>query len=771
MSKFGIGQPVLRVEDPRFLTGRGRYTDDLHLPGEAFGVVLRSPHAHAEIKSIEVAAARAAPGVVAVLTGADYDAAGLGPIPVKIIPMPYLAGPPVISEMPALQSKRVRYVGEPVAFIVAESIEDAKDAAERIEIEYDILPAVARLDQARESETILWEGATENQCFDVAFGDLDAVEATLATCAHRTTIRLVQNRLSANPMEPRATLAEHRDFEDKTTVYLSAQMPHTVREILCNDLFHIPEPSLRVVAGDVGGGFGMKGGVYPEDVLATWAARTLKRPVRWTAERGESFISDAHGRDQIVELTLGTDADGKARAMKVVSDYNVGAYLTTAGIIPGLSFAQLISGVYAIPEIAVTSRGVYTNTTPLAPYRGAGRPEAAYASDRLIEQAARELGIDPVEMRRRNFIRPDQMPYDTGLTSVYDCGEFEAVLDKAIEHADMDGFAARRAASEAAGRVRGIGTSYFLESAAIFNERLEMRFDSGGNLTIVSGLHSHGQGHATAFAQMAHEWLGVPIENIRYVQGDTDLVSYGRGTFASRSAAIGSAALKSAADQIVERGKELAAHMLEAGTEDMVFEDGLFSVAGTDKSVPIQAVAGFSYHMMAVPPHLGVGMEAVGVFSPAAPNFPNGCHICEVEIDPETGKVEIARFTAVDDVGRVINPLLLEGQIHGGIAQGIGQALMEDIVYAQEDGQLLSASFLDYCMPRADDMPHFELAEHNVPTRSNPLGVKAVGEGGTTGSPAAIMHAVLDALAPLGVTHLDMPATPARVVAAIWAAG
>ncbi|MCZ6604077.1 MAG: xanthine dehydrogenase family protein molybdopterin-binding subunit [Alphaproteobacteria bacterium] len=773
MSKFGIGQPVPRTEDPKFLTGQGRYTDDVHIAGEAYGFVVRSPHAHADIKSIDVEAARAAEGVVAVLTGAEYAAEGLGPLPVKVMPVPMLAKPPAMSVMTVLQTDRVRYVGDPVAFVVAESSEAAKDAAELVEIDYATLPAVASLADARGSDTILWDGAEENEAFDIRMGDMEAVEAALSKCAHVTTLKIVQNRVSANPIEPRAAVAEHRAFEGKTTLYVSAQMPHFVREVMANEILNIPETQLRVVSGDVGGGFGMKGGVYPEDVLVTWAARKLGRPVRWAAERGESFLSDTHGRDQICEMTLGLDADGKAQALKAVSDFNVGAYLSQVAPIPALSFAQLAPGVYAIPAVAVTSRGLYTTTPPLGPYRGAGRPEAAYAVDRVFDRAAREMGIDPVEMRRANFVRADQMPYDTGLGLVYDSGDFAAVLDTCIEHGDVAGFAARKASSEAAGKLRGLGYSYFLETATVFNDRVDLRFDAGGNVTILSGLHSHGQGHATVFAQMVHEWLGVPFDKIRHVQGDTDQVSYGRGTFGSRSATIGSAALRVASDQIIERGKELAAHMMEAAADDMTFDaaEGSFAVAGTDKKIDIGAVAAFSHHMLAVPPHLGVGMEAVGIYAPTGPNFPNGCHICEVEIDPETGKVDIVRYSGVDDVGLAINPLLLEGQIHGGIAQGIGQALMEEIVFGAEDGQQLSASFLDYCMPRADDMPYFKIEEHNVPCTTNPLGVKGVGEGGTTGAPAAVMHAVLDALAPLGVEHMDMPATPARVMAAIRGAG
>ncbi len=770
MGEFGIGQAVPRTEDPKFLTGQGQYTDDLSLPGELHGFVVRSPHAHADIVSINVDAARAMPGVALILTGADHEADGLGPLTVKIMPVPLLANPPTVSAQPALQQKRVRYVGDPVAFVVAETLGQAKDAAELIEIDYEPLAVVPNLASARSADIQIWDGGKENESFNIAMGDMAAVETALAASAHVTTLDLVQNRVSANSMEPRTSFAEHRSHEGRTTIYTSSQMPHSVREVLANTVFKVPEPELRVVAGDVGGGFGMKGGVYPEDVLVTWAARKLGKPVRWAAERAESFISDAHGRDQICTLTLGLDAEGKAQALKVVSDYNVGAYLNGAAVIPALSFAQLVSGTYVIPQIALTSRGVFTNTPMLAPYRGAGRPEAAYAVERLIERAAQEMGIDSIEMRRRNFIKPEQMPYNTKCGPIYDCGEFEVVMDKCIAHADIPGFDARKAETEAAGKLRGIGYSYFLETASIFNERMEIRFAPGGSVTIVSGLHSHGQGHQTAFAQVVSDWLGVPFSSIGFVQGDTDQVSFGRGTFGSRSSAVGTGALRQAADIIIERGKQFAAHMMEASAQDITFDDGTFSVAGTDKKLGIVDIAKFSYAPMGVPPQLGVGLEAVGAFESPGPNYPNGCHICEIELDPETGKVEIAKFTAVDDVGRVINPLLLEGQVHGGIAQGIGQALLEDIVFSADDGQMLSASFLDYCMPRADDMPYFELEEHDVPTASNPLGVKGVGEGGTTGSPAAIMHAIQDALAPLGVGHLDMPATPAKVIAAINAA-
>jgi carbon-monoxide dehydrogenase large subunit len=768
MTKFGIGQPVRRSEDPRFLTGRGRYVGDISLPRQAYGYVLRSPHAHARLHRVETAAARAAPGVLAVLTGADAAAEKLGGIPVAVTPSAW-GGPPGYQPVhPVLVRERARHVGDPVAFIVAETLSQARDAAELVEIDYEVLPAVVdTAAAAKPGVPLVWDDAANNTAYAMERGSKAAADAAFAAAAHVTRLALVNNRLCANALEPRASLGDYESWSGRFTLFTSSQGPHKLRPILARAVFRKPDRDFRIVCPDVGGGFGMKGGVYPEDVLVLWAARRLGRPVSWVADRAESLMSDSHGRDAVSEAALALDKNGKFLGLRVRTDYALGAYLSLSSAVPAALGSLAYVNVYDIPAVHVALRGVFTHTTWTGPYRGAGKPEAVHVIERLIDTAAREMKIDPAELRRRNFIPPERMPCKTPLNLVYDSGSFAAVMEKALEIADWRSFAGRRTMSEAAGKRRGIGLAYFIEIAAPFNDRMEIRFDDGGNVTILAGTHSHGQGHETVYAQMATEWLGVPFETVRVVQGDTDVVGFGRGTYGSRSMAIGGSALKSAADLIIEKARDMAAHVLEAAPVDLGFADGKFSVTGTDRAIGLVDIARRSYAPVGWPAAFGIGLEAVGGFSPTAPNFPNGCHVCEVEIDPETGKVEIARFTAVDDSGVIINPLLFEGQIHGGIAMGIGQALLEKVAYESSSGQLLSGSFLDYGMPRADDMPSFHLDELGTACKTNPLGVKGAGESGTVGAPPAVINAIVDALASYGVVDVEMPATPERVWQAI----
>jgi carbon-monoxide dehydrogenase large subunit len=771
MVKFGIGQPVPRTEDPRFLTGRGRYVADIVRPGEAQGFVLRSPHAHARVLAIDCAAAREAPGVLAVLTGAEIEADGLGMIPCNVTSATYGGPPGHAAPYPILVRDRARHVGDPVAFIVAETLDQARDAAELIVVDYDVLPAVvATADAAKPGVPLVWDAAKDNVCFAMERGNRAATDAAFAGAARIVTLALTNNRISANAIEPRAALGEYENSAHRFTLHTSSQGPHKLRPLIARAVFHKPDRDFRIVCPDVGGGFGMKGCIYPEDVLVLWAARRLGRPVKWVADRGESLQSDTHGRDALCEASLALDAQGRCLGLRVTADWALGAYLSFSAAVSPCLGTLALPGVYDIPAVYVALRGLFTHTPPTGPYRGAGKPEVAYFLERLIDQAAREMAIDPAEIRRRNLIPTAKLPYKTALNLTHDSGDFIAVLDKALAVADRAGFAARRAATERSGKLRGLGIAYFIEIAAPFNDRMEVRFDDNGGVTIVSGTHSHGQGHETVYAQMVAEWLGIDFSTIGFIQGDTDQVAFGRGTYGSRSMTVGGSALKNACDMIIEKARFMAAHLLEAAEADLAFADGAFTVVGTDRHVLLTEIAQRSYVPVGWPAQFGIGLEAVGSFTPTAPNFPNGCHVCEVEIDPETGRVEIARFTAVDDSGLIINPLLFEGQIHGGIAQGIGQALMEEIVFDTESGQLLSGSFMDYGMPHAHDLPFFDLDEHGAACRTNPIGVKGGGESGTVGAPPAVINAILDALAPYGVHDIEMPATPLKVWRAIDAA-
>jgi len=778
MNRYGIGQPVRRVEDQRFLTGRARYVDDIQLPRMLHGAVVMSPHAHAKILSINTKPALEMPGVHLVLTGEDVKTENLGGIPPLFMPED-MGGPKGYRTFrPLLEPAKARYVGDRIAFVVADTPELARIAAERIEVDYEPLPAVVNVaDAAKEGAPKVWDdNAMGNLAFPLMMGNKEATDAAFAKAKHTVSLRLYNNRITANTMEPRAAIGDYAN--DAFTLHTSSQNPHGVRGILAGAVFRIPETRLRVVSPDVGGGFGMKGDIYPEDGLVLLASKRLGRPVKWVATRTESLLGDNHGRDQLISAEMALDENGKILAVRAQALHSVGSYVTNAGVVPVMCALRNIPNVYVVPALLVMSKATFTHTTPLGPYRGAGRPEASYVIERLMDEAAVKLNLDPVELRRRNYIPPSAMPYNTtaGWTVgaavgwTYDSGEFAKLTDRAIEISDWSGFQKRKQQSQAKGRLRGRSLIYYLEDSGVFNERMELRFDPSGMVTIVAGTHSHGQGHATTYAQLVSDWLGVPFESVRLVQGDTDAVSFGRGTYASRSAMLGGSALKGAADAIIEKAKPMAAFLLEASPKDLEFQAGKFSVVGTDRGIPLTDVAKAFYRPVGPTTKFGVGLDASGA-SNAPPSFPNGCHVCELEVDPETGVVEIDRYVVVDDVGKVINPLICHGQIEGALAQGIGQALMEAVRFDPESGQMLSASFMDYAMPRADDVPlHVEMDFIDVPAKTNPLGVKGVGEAGCVGAPPAIMNAILDALRPLGVKHLDMPATPRRVWEALQGA-
>ncbi|HKF09356.1 MAG TPA: xanthine dehydrogenase family protein molybdopterin-binding subunit [Xanthobacteraceae bacterium] len=769
MAKFGIGQAVRRVEDRRFLTGQGRYVDDISLPGQCYGVTVLSPHAHARIKRVDITKAKAAAGVLCVLTGADAVAQKLGSFTAHLMPEDFGAPKGHRTFQPVLVADTVRFVGDRIAFVVAETLAQARDAAEMVEVDYEPLPAVVHLeDAAKEGATKVWEDCPQgNVGFRLMFGNKEATDAAFAKAKHVVELRVENNRLSPVAMEPRAAIGDYNAAEETYTLYTTSQNPHGVRMEMSH-IFHVPENRIRVIAPDVGGGFGLKGNPFPDDALVLWAARRLRRPVKWVASRSESMLTDHCGREMVYYGELALDEHGKILALRARCLFQLGAYFVGAGLAAGAMSVRFIPEAYDIQTMHIMSQGLFTNTSQSGPYRGAGRPEAAYFMERLIEHAARVIGIDPAEIRRRNLIPPNKLPYATPTLWNYDSGEFQRLMDKCIELSDWKGYAGRKKASQKNGKLRGRAVSYYIEFGGIFNERMELRFDPGGTLTILGGTHSHGQGHATVFAQLVHEWLGVPLEDIRYVQGDTAQVPIGRGTYGARSAMVGGNALKVASDGIVAKGKQLAGGMMEADAADIEFKDGHYRVVGTDKAITITDVAKASYAPMGpLTDKFGVGLEASGSWSANPPSHPNGAHACELEVDPETGEVIIDRYFVVDDLGRVLNPLIVRGQIHGGVVQGLGQALLEHQVYDRQSGQLVSGSFMDYGMPRADTMPNVETELEEVPCKTNPLGVKGIGESGTIGAPPTVINAVIDALSPLGVDRIEMPATPLRVWQAI----
>ena len=773
MTKFGIGQPVRRFEDVRLLTGKGRYQDDRVLPGQAYAIFVRSPHAHAAIRSISTDAASRAPGVLAVYTGADYAADGLG-MPKAAMPRKKADGSPMFApQRPALVIDRARHVGDPAAMVVAETLEQARDAAELVEIAYDALPSVTCVAAAAQpGAPRVWEENPDNISHTHERGDRRATEQAFADAAHIVRRRYVITRVHAQYMEPRGSIGTYDAGEDRYTLYADVNYPHRVRNMLATSVFKVPESKVRVVVEDVGGGFGAKGWQYVDHRLTLWAARKLGRPVKWRCERSEVILADEHGRDNVGDIELALDKDGKFLALRLHMLASIGAYIASdRQLLTPFGQIGTVTGVYDIPAAHVSIDAVLSNTSPTAPYRGAGRPEAIYLIERIIEVAARELGIDPIELRRRNIIPQAKLPYRAPLGPFYDCGEFEKNMGLALEAADYAGFAARREASRAAGKLRGIGLANAIEQAAgPAPEYAEIRFNPSGTAIMLMGTKTHGQGHETSFKQILHEKLGIDPDDVQFIDGDTDRVAFGMGSNGSRSMVTGGSALTLAAQKIIAKGTRLAAHLLEAAEADIAFADATFSVVGTDRRLTLKQVAVAAFQPARLPPGVEPGFYENATYAPKRDTFPNGCHVCEVEVDPETGLVALGAYLVVDDVGTVINPLTLAGQIHGGVAQGVGQVLMEQVVYEPGSGQLLNASFMDYCMPRADTMCNVKIVSNPVPTPSNPLGAKGAGEAGCVGALPAVMIAIMNALAGCGVRELDMPATSERIWNAIQSA-
>jgi carbon-monoxide dehydrogenase large subunit len=774
----GMGASVKRTEDPRFLRGKGRYTDDINLPGQLYLHLLRSPHAHATIRAIDSAAAKTAPGVVAIYTSADLTA--LGGLPCGWLIHNKDGSPMKEPKHPVLAEGKVRHVGDPVVAVIAETLQQARSATELISIDYAELPAVIDMTKAISGGATLHEGVANNICYDWHIGDAAAVDAAFKSAAHVTKLELTNNRLVANPLEPRAAIGDFNNATDEHTLYTTSQNPHVIRLLMGAFVLQKPEHKIRVVAPDVGGGFGSKIYHYAEEALVTWAASQLGRPVKWTADRSEAFISDAQGRDHKTVVELALDKAGKFLALRVNTLANMGAYLSTfSTVIPTYLHATLLAGQYTTPAIYANVKAVFTSTVPVDAYRGAGRPEATYLLERVIDLAARETGRDPAELRRMNFIT--QFPYQTPVALQYDIGDYAANLDQVTKAADVAGFKKRKAEAKARGKLRGLGLACYIEACGIapsniagalgaragLYESAIVRVNPTGSVTVLTGSHSHGQGHETTFAQVVSDRLGIPYESIEIVHGDTAKIPFGMGSYGSRSLAVGGSAIFKAVDKVIAKGKKIAAHMLEASEGDIVFEDGAFSIAGTDRKktfgeIAFQAYVPHNFPLETLEP----GLEESAFYDPKNFTFPAGAYICEVEIDPETGITEIVSFHASDDFGHIINPMIVAGQVQGGLAQGIGQALLEQCVY-DADGQLLTGSYMDYCMPRADDLPMFSIDTTRTDCTHNPLGVKGCGEAGAIGSPPAVINAIVDALSELGVKDISMPATPEKVWKAI----
>lgn len=775
----GIGAAVRRKEDHRFLSGRGNYTDDINRPGQVYAVIRRSDRPHARLVSVDAAAAKAAPGVLAVYTGSDLEADSVGGVPCGWQIHNKDGSPMAEPKHPVLAVGKVRHVGDPVAVVIAQSRQEAKNAAELIGIDYEDLPGVATMkDAVAPGAPLVHDDAPGNICYDWHIGDRGAVEQAFARAAHRVRLDLHNNRLVPNAMEPRAAIGDFDRSSGEYTLYTTSQNPHVIRLLMGAFVLHIPENKLRVVAPDVGGGFGSKIYHYAEEAIVTWAAGKLGKPVKWVAERSESFISDAHGRDHDSTAEMALDAEGNFLALRVNTLCNMGAYLSTfAPCVPTYLYATLLAGCYKTPAIYAEVKAVFTNTVPVDAYRGAGRPEATFLLERLVDVIAHDTGFDRIELRRKNFIPTDAFPYQTPVALQYDSGDYFTTLKVALETADWNGFPARRAAAAARGRLRGIGISTYLEACGIapsavvgslgaragLYEVANIKVHPTGSVTVYTGTHSHGQGHETTFSQIIADKLGVPLSQVDVVHGDTGKIPFGMGTYGSRSLAVGGSAMVKAIDKIVAKGKRIAAHLMEAAVEDIEFADGKFSVAGTDKSKTLTDISLAAYVPHNYPiEELEPGLDETAFYDPKNFTYPGGCHICEVEIDPETGSAGVVNFTAVDDIGRVINPMIVEGQVQGGVAQGIGQALMENAAYDGQ-GQLVTGSFMDYTMPRAHDFPKMSVATENTMCTHNPLGSKGVGEVGAIGSPPAVINAVVDALREYGVRHLDMPATPEKI--------
>jgi carbon-monoxide dehydrogenase large subunit len=771
MGEFALGQPVPRFEDPRLLRGGGRYVDDMVLPQMAFGHVLRSPHAHARIRSIDTTAAKAVPGVLAVLTGADWESSGWGDLPSASGNRRRDGSLAYRPRYPALIKDRVRWVGDHVAFVVAETREEAADAAELIAVEYDPLPTIVSTAEALEPDAPrVWDESPDNISFVYLEGDKTTADTAIARAAHVVRQKFVINRVTAATMEPRGCIGDYHAAADHYTIYTTLQRTHGYRSELARQILKVPENKVRVVAGDIGGSFGMKSAIYNEVALVLLASKLTGRPVKWTSTRSEAFLGDAQARDNVTNAELALDNEGHFLGLRVKTIAAVGAY-PQAGSNAFVANLGTLAGVYRTPAVHADVTAVYTNTNPMRAYRGNGRPEAAYVIERMVDLAADELGIDPIELRRRNMIAPEAMPFKSGLTFTYDCGEFEKGLDMALRIADFAGFEKRRAEARPRGKLRGFGISNTIERAAAGGfEAAEIRFDRSGTVTLLSGSITQGQGHETVYKQLLCDRLGIHPDQVHYVQGDTEKVAIGEGTGGSRTATLGGSAVHLATERIVMKAKAIAGAVLGADPEEIRFDDGLFSTPRSNRALTIGEVAKESFDPRNVPEDMDLGLIAGATFSCKEQNFPNGCHICELEIDTDTGEVEILRYSVVDDVGTVMNPLLLEGQICGGIAQGVGQVLMEDIRFDAASGQLLTGSFMDYAMPRAGDLSAIHCDSNPVPTKTNPLGVKGAGEAGNVGALPAVANALIDALSPLGIRHIEMPATPERLWRAITAA-
>ena len=774
MGATGIGAPVRRKEDRRFITGKGHYTDDFTRPGQAYAYLLRSPHAHARLKAIETAAARGMPGVLAVLTGVDLAADKIGSLVCGWMITSKDGSPMKMAPHPAIAHGKANFVGDPVAVIIAESLAQAMDAAEKVRVDYEPLPPVVDPAKAQDASTPqIHDVASQNTIYRWHLGDAAAAEAAIKSAKHVTRLELINNRLVPNAIEPRAAIAEYDQGSDTLTLWNTTQNPHVARLVISAFVGMTPEHKLRVIAPDVGGGFGSKIFIYPEEVICLWAARRLGRPVKWVAGRSEAFLADAHGRDHVTRAEMAFDGQGKILGLRVKTIANLGAYMSTfSSSIPTYLYATLLSGQYAIPAIYCEVDAVYTNTAPVDAYRGAGRPEATFVVERLVEVAAREMSMDPVDLRKKNFI--DRFPHQTPVIMSYDAGDYHASLARALEAADLGGIGKRKRDAEARGKLRGIGFSTYIEACGLAPsqavgslgcgvglwESAEIRVNPTGTVEVLTGCHQHGQGHETTFAQVVSERLGIPIDNVSVVHGDTDKVQFGMGTYGSRSGAVGISAIVKALDKIEAKAKKVAAHLLEAAEGDIVFQDGKFTVKGTDKSVGFGEVAlgAYTAHKFAGQ-ELEPGLKETSFYDPTNFTFPAGCHVCEVEVDPQTGESEIVAWTAVDDFGTVINPMIVEGQVHGGIAQGIGQALLERTVY-DKDGQLVTGSLMDYCVPRAQDLPALKVEMTQTKSPGNPLGIKGCGEAGAIAAPAAVINALTDAI---GTEELPMPATAQTV--------
>jgi len=762
MGEFAIGQGVSRFEDPRLLKGGGRYVDDIKLPGMAHGVVLRSQHAHAKINALDVSAAKAAPGVLCVLTAADIKAAGWGDLPIPGGLKRRDGSPMIKTRYPILAEDRVRWVGDPIAFVVAETLAQAMDAVELINVDFEPLPAVTSTEEAAKPGAVkVWDEAPDNICFVELIGDKSATDAAFARADHVVKQKFVINRVTAASMEPRGAVGDYNAADGRYTIYTAIQRPHPTRADFAK-MMRIPESKIRIVTGDTGGSFGMKSPIFNEMPLVLLASRLTGRPVKWISTRTEAFLSDAQGRDNVTEAEMALDKNGIMLGFRVKTIAAIGAYLQSA--MPAFVLnAGSLAGTYRTPAIHVDISAVFTHTNPVRPYRGNGRPEAGFVIERMVDCAADQLGIDPAELRRRNYVPPSAMPYKTPLTFTWDCGEFEKNMDLALGAADVQGFKARKAESAKRGKLRGLGISNTIERAAPAGlEGAEVRFDRDGTLLLFSGANNQGQGHETAFKQVVCDRLGIDPKDAQYIQGDTDQVFFGEGTGGSRSSAMAGSAFHLATEKIVAKARAIAAHMLQVEADDLRFDEGVFSSTKTNRTLSMKELAAAALEPKNLPKDMEPGLFATSVYNAPIANYPNGCHVCEVEIDRDTGQVQIVRYSVVDDVGTVINPVLMHGQVQGGIAQGAGQALMEDIHF-DASGQLVTASFMDYAVPHAHDLCEIEVDANPVPTKTNPLGVKGVGEAGCVGALPAVVNAVVDALSEFGVRHIEMPATPERV--------